>query len=112
MISTSNTVLTQELHVIRAHQLHYSSLLEDFRKTVEFVRKTRNPAMETYEEDKRNESAMLMERECSNLQGEIDRLEMGRKMQDKRLRNVMNLVCDELTVSQMVWVIKLFVLGI
>jgi archaellum component FlaC len=85
-------ILTQELHVIRAHQLHYSSLLEDFRKTVEFVSKTRNPAMESYSEEIRNHSAELMDKECSNLINEIKRLEMGRRMQDKRLKNVMNLV--------------------
>jgi hypothetical protein len=92
VISTSNTILTQELHVIRAHQLHYSSLLEDFRKTVDFIATTRNPAMESFPKEIRDDSAELMKRECSNLKNEIDRLEMGRKMQDKRLRNVMNLV--------------------
>jgi hypothetical protein len=92
VISTSNTVLTQELHVIRAHQLHYSSLLDDFRKTVEFICTTRNPAMESFSEEIREHSAELMNRECNNLLNEIDRLDMSRKMQDKRLMNVMNLV--------------------
>jgi hypothetical protein len=92
VISTSNTVLTQELHVIRAHQLHYSSLLDDFRKTVEFVRTTQSPAMESFPPEIREHSAELMERECFNLQNEINRLEKGRQMQDKRLMNVMNLV--------------------
>jgi CRISPR/Cas system-associated endonuclease Cas1 len=85
-------ILTQELHVIRAHQLHYSSLLEDFRKTVEFVSTTRSPAMDSYPKEIREHSAELMRRECTNLLNEIRRLEMGRKMQDKRLKNVMNLV--------------------
>lgn len=92
VISTSNTILTQELHVIRAHQLHYSSLLEDFQKTVDFIGTTRNPAMDSFPPEIREHSAELMKRECSNLKNEINRLEMGRKMQDKRLRNVMNLV--------------------
>ncbi|KAJ4474023.1 hypothetical protein C8J55DRAFT_518737 [Lentinula edodes] len=38
-------VLTHQLHVIRAHLLHYESLLDDFRKTVEFFLKTVNPGL-------------------------------------------------------------------
>ncbi|KAJ3709779.1 hypothetical protein C8R42DRAFT_729842 [Lentinula raphanica] len=38
-------VLTHQLHVIRAHLLHYESLLDDFRKTVEFLLKTVNPGL-------------------------------------------------------------------
>jgi hypothetical protein len=86
--------LTQELHIIRAHQLHYSSLLDDFRKTVEFIRVTRNPAMESFPEAIRTRSTDLMMRECSNLHNEIDRLDMSRRMLDRQLKNVMNLVCN------------------
>lgn len=84
--------LTQELHVIRAHQLHYSSLLEDFRKTVEFIRDTTNPAMDSLPKAMRNRSRELMKRECSNLMNEITRLDTSRKIVDKQLKNVMNLV--------------------
>ncbi|THU98797.1 hypothetical protein K435DRAFT_521954 [Dendrothele bispora CBS 962.96] len=35
---------TRQLHVIRAHLLHHESLLSDFRKSVMFLRDTRNPA--------------------------------------------------------------------
>jgi hypothetical protein len=93
VLSTSNLKLTQELHVIRAHQLHYSSLLDDFRKTVEFIRVTRNPAMDSFTEAIRMRSTELMMRECSNLINEINRLEMSRKLLDRQLKNVMNLVC-------------------
>lgn len=93
VLDTSDMGLTRELHIIRAHHLHYSSLLEDFRKTVEFVQKTRNPALDALSEEDRKFSESLMTRECDNLISEIDRLEMGRRMQDKRLKNVMNLVC-------------------
>lgn len=48
--------------------------------------------MESYPKAIRDMSAELMARECANLKHQIERLEMGRKMQDKRLRNVMNLV--------------------
>ncbi|KAJ2925316.1 hypothetical protein H1R20_g11757, partial [Candolleomyces eurysporus] len=83
--------LTQELHIIRAHHLHYSSLLEDFRKTVEFIRDTENPALADLSEEERDWSLTIMKRETSNLFGEILRLEKSRRMQDRRLRNVMNL---------------------
>lgn len=84
--------LTEELHGIRAHQLHYSSLLEDFRKTVNFIRTAKNPAMESFPKPIRLRSAELMKRECSNLMNEIERLDTSRKMVDKQLKNVMNLV--------------------
>ncbi|KAF8236165.1 hypothetical protein L208DRAFT_1391284 [Tricholoma matsutake] len=99
VISTSNTVLTQELHLIRAHQLHFGSLLDDFRKSVEFVRTTRNPAMESLLEEKRELSEQLMDRECDNLLEEIERLDMSRQMQDKRLLNVMNLVFSSINIE-------------
>ncbi|KIK63958.1 hypothetical protein GYMLUDRAFT_40170 [Collybiopsis luxurians FD-317 M1] len=37
--------LTHQLHVVRAHLLHYENLLDDFRKTVDFLRKTVNPGL-------------------------------------------------------------------
>ncbi|KAF9261068.1 hypothetical protein L218DRAFT_931294 [Marasmius fiardii PR-910] len=37
--------LTYRLHLLRAHLLHYQSLLSDFRKSVMFLRKTANPAL-------------------------------------------------------------------
>src|SRR5882762_1319268 len=39
-IRTNESSLTQELHVIRAHLLHYTNLLEDFRKSVQFIKDT------------------------------------------------------------------------
>lgn len=84
--------LTKELHVIRAHHLHYSSLLEDFKKTVVFIRDTKNPAMKNVPPEDKEFSRQIMNRECANLLSEIERLENSRRMQDKRLKNVMNLV--------------------
>lgn len=84
--------LTSELHVIRAHQLHYSSLLASFAKTVEFIRDTENPALTSMKDDERALAEGMMKRECAMLLHEIRRLDMSRKMQDKRLKNVMNLV--------------------
>jgi len=92
VIITSEMALTQELHVIRAHHMHYSSLLDDFTKTVEFIRDTRNPALEALSDIEREANAALLNRECDNLLTEIARLEAERKMQERRLKNVMNLV--------------------
>ncbi|KAJ7507271.1 hypothetical protein B0H11DRAFT_1970976 [Mycena galericulata] len=99
VINTSDLLLTRELHVIRAHHLHYSALLEDLRKAVVFVLDTRNPAMEALPEEERLSSRQLLERECKTLLNEIERLEMGRTMQDNRLKNVMNLVFSSVNIG-------------
>lgn len=96
-IRTNESALTQELHVIRAHLLHYTSLLEDFRKSVLFIKDTPNPATDPEVAASEKE---LLSRECDTLLSEIARLEMVRGMQNKRLKNVMNLVS--------VWLIRVF----
>ncbi|KAJ7243048.1 hypothetical protein C8J57DRAFT_1452471 [Mycena rebaudengoi] len=45
VMATTDMTLTQQLHVVRAHLLHYASLLEDFRKCVVFVANTPNPVL-------------------------------------------------------------------
>ena len=92
VITTSEMPLTQELHVIRAHHLHHTSLLEDLRSSVRFVCETINPAMESLSDEERALNSQILSRECAHLSREIDRLEMESKMQDSRLKNVMNLV--------------------
>ncbi|KAF7292873.1 hypothetical protein MIND_01186300 [Mycena indigotica] len=100
VINTSDANLTRELHVIRAHLLHHSALLEDFRKAVEFIMNTPNPAMDALPKDSdRAFSRGLLERECKNLLSEIQRLEGSRTMQDKRLKNVMNLVFSSVNID-------------
>ena len=92
-IRTNESALTQELHVIRAHLLHYTNLLEDFRKSVQFIKDTPNPAMDSDSAAAEKEASRnLLNRECDTLLSEISRLEMARGMQNKRLKNVMNLV--------------------
>ncbi|KAK0224094.1 hypothetical protein IW262DRAFT_873230 [Armillaria fumosa] len=81
----SNLFLTRELHIIRAYNLHYSSLLEDLRKAVVFIRDTPNPAMDTLPEEDKQVSRTLLEKECRNLLSEIDRL-------DQRVQNFMNVM--------------------
>lgn len=98
VVSTSEMALTQELHIIRAHHLHYASLLEDFRKSVVFVRDTVNPALDSLPQAERGATHEMLERECANLLSEVQRLETARKMHDMRLKNVMNLVFSSINI--------------
>ncbi|KAG1736667.1 uncharacterized protein EDB91DRAFT_1055551, partial [Suillus paluster] len=93
VLSTSDIKITRKLHIIQAHLLQYQSLLQDFQKSVDFLQKTPNPAMEsdTYGLVERQESIDLMAKECANLLSEIGRLEIRRLMQSSRLKNVMDL---------------------
>lgn len=99
VISTAEMPLTQELHVIRAHHLHYLSLLEHYTKHVNFIKNTPNPAMEAIEEQERKMSEKLLARECNNLLNEIKRLESELAMQERRLKNVMNLVFSSVNIT-------------
>ncbi|KAK7441985.1 hypothetical protein VKT23_016263 [Stygiomarasmius scandens] len=98
---SSDMALTRILHIIRAHHLHYSSLLEDFRKSVLFILNTPNPAMDAKSigDKDRIYSRKLLEKECNNLLTEIERLEQARDMQDKRLKNVMHLVFSTVNIG-------------
>ncbi|KAF5381593.1 hypothetical protein D9615_005537 [Tricholomella constricta] len=94
VLNENDIDLTQELHVVHAHLLHYASLLEDFRKSAQFVLNTPYPALDNsalYSDEERVRSKGLLETECKNLLSEIDRLQKSRAMQGKRLKNVMNL---------------------
>ncbi|KAI5996939.1 hypothetical protein EDD15DRAFT_2246847 [Pisolithus albus] len=73
----------------RSRLLYYQQLLQDFHKSVDFVKNTPNPAMQG-DEDELN-SAELLAREVDNLLSEIARLEGQRTMQSDRLKNVMQL---------------------
>ncbi|EKM78431.1 hypothetical protein AGABI1DRAFT_129541 [Agaricus bisporus var. burnettii JB137-S8] len=99
VIETNEMRTTNELHVIRAHQLHYHELLENFRKSVEFVMKYPNPTYDNASEQERKLTKDLLERECNQLLAGINRLEMSRKLQDKRLKNVMNLVFSSVNLD-------------
>ena len=74
---------THDLYNIRAHQLHYSSLIADMIKSVEFIEETKNPVMAASPE---------LKRECDNLLDAIKRLEQERKLQAERMQNIMHLV--------------------
>ncbi|KAJ7653276.1 hypothetical protein DFH06DRAFT_1205186 [Mycena polygramma] len=102
VIATTDMTLTQQLHVVRAHLLHYASMLEDFRKSVVFVAETPNPLLEHASENEAESIAgakELMRRESTNLLNEIARLEQNRSMQDNRLKNVMNLAFSSVNLE-------------
>ncbi len=92
-MATSNMALTHELHVIRAHHLQYSSLLDDYSKHVDFIKNTKSPMLTSFSEADQKYGADIMARECKNLSTEILRLQGELEMQEKRLKNVMGLVC-------------------
>lgn len=89
ILKTNNVYQTRELHIIRASLLHYTSLLEDFKKSVLFIQNTPSPTIQDH--TGRLRSGQIMERECNVLVSEIERLEMFRKMQDMRVENLVNL---------------------
>ncbi|KAJ8582390.1 hypothetical protein M405DRAFT_846472 [Rhizopogon salebrosus TDB-379] len=76
VLLTNDSHLTTELHTIQAQLLHYASLLEDFKKSVTFVRNTPSPVLESREftDSARRDTNKLMRKECDNLLSEIDRL--------------------------------------
>jgi len=95
VIDTGKWKINQDLHIIRAHQLYYTSLLDDARKTIEFIRKHKNPAMDSEKLASEKElNDMFLERECDHLILEIDRLTKDLEMQQSRLKNVVDLVCS------------------
>lgn len=99
MIDQNDFKLTQELHLIRAHLLHYGSLLNNFQKSVEFIRNTPNCAMtRTEHTSSMDDSKKLLSNECDILIDQLMRLEQEREMQELRLRNVMNLVSSFLNL--------------
>jgi hypothetical protein len=90
VVRTNDISLSTELHIIRAHLLHYEGQLADFEKSVVFIQDTPNPTMNgTAEQDV---AMTLLTKECGNLLSEIARLEMSRSVQNDRLRNLMDLV--------------------
>ncbi|KAK0230350.1 cora-like Mg2+ transporter protein-domain-containing protein [Armillaria fumosa] len=97
-LNTSDTDITHEMHIIRGNCIQFSSLLENLRKTVVFIRDTPNPAMDTLPQEEKQYSRTLLEKECRTLLSEIDRLEMGGRMQDQRLKNALNLVFSNAAV--------------
>ncbi|KAH7915509.1 hypothetical protein BJ138DRAFT_1132565 [Hygrophoropsis aurantiaca] len=84
--------LTVEMHILQAHLLHYISLLDEFRRSVDFVLKTPNPAVESksYGDDEREHSRQLMK---------IARLQGRRQMQSSRLKNAMDLAFATINIE-------------
>lgn len=99
VLSTNDIQLTRQLHIVQAHLLHYRSLLQAFRKSVEFVRDTRNPAVSVLGKQEQYESAQILQREADNLLSEISRLESLRMIQSDRLKNIMDLAFASVNID-------------
>ena len=63
------------------------------------MKSVKNPALDSLTPEKREASVTILKRECDNLLDEVNRLEREREMQERRLRNVMHLVCVKLRYS-------------
>ncbi|KAK0210766.1 hypothetical protein DFS33DRAFT_320355 [Desarmillaria ectypa] len=83
-----------QLHVLRAHLLHYEELLEDFRKTVAFLVDTPHPGIPVD-----LPSQVVVQRECDTLLMDIKRLEATRAMLDERVGNAMDLSFSSVTIE-------------
>ena len=94
VLQSNNIKLTRELHKVQAHLLYYQQLLQDFLRSVEFVRDTPNPAMNapSISNTEREDSATLLRTEAHNLISEIERLTRQREMLSNRLDNAIHLV--------------------
>lgn len=99
VLHTTNIKLTHELHSIRAHHLHYTSLLEDYQKHVKFIHDTKNPMLDSFSHEDKKFSREILERECNNLSAEIKRLKDQLYMQERRLKNVMGLVFSSVNIQ-------------
>ncbi|KAF8958964.1 hypothetical protein BDZ97DRAFT_2046038 [Flammula alnicola] len=99
IVATAKTSLTHELHIIRAHHLHYSSLLDDVAKHVTFIQETVNPALERLPEEYKKANQTIMDRECANLLAEVKRLQGELTMQERRLKNVNDLVFSSVNIT-------------
>lgn len=85
---------TQELHKLQAYFLHYQQLLQDFLRSVEFVRDVPSPTMNApwISQTEREASEKLLRTEADNLTSEIERLDRQREMLFNRINNAVQLV--------------------
>ena len=88
-ISSTSNDFTDRLHAARAHLLYYSSLLAVFKRTVDFISNTPNPALT---HTQKGISTPLLRQECTTLLREIDRLDQECAMQERRLKHIVDLV--------------------
>ncbi|KAF8523159.1 hypothetical protein BU17DRAFT_86332 [Hysterangium stoloniferum] len=100
VLGGNNIDFTKQLHQIRAYLLHYASLLEDFKKSVQFILDTPNPAMDApINAGHRDFSRAILERECKILLSHIERLSNSRILWDQRLTNIMNLAFASVNIQ-------------
>lgn len=97
-MTASEMTLTHELHILRAHNLHYASLLRDLRKAIEFISTHAHSLPDSVNRPKDYDAKKIVpiqaavRLECVNLLEGVERLEMAQQMHGDRLNNIMNLV--------------------
>ncbi|KAF8122691.1 hypothetical protein EV363DRAFT_1404712 [Boletus edulis] len=93
--------LPRELHKLQAHLLYYQQLLQEFLRSVEFVRGMPSPAMNapSISEAEREDSAHLLRTEADNLISEIKRLTRQREMLFDRLENAIQLTFATVNIT-------------
>ncbi|KAF9226339.1 hypothetical protein BS17DRAFT_765347 [Gyrodon lividus] len=95
IFETNDIYAAQELHKLRSTLLYYEQHLQDFRKSLMFLRTTPNPAMKSnindLTEEERKMSVDLFAKEVNNLLFEVDRLESQTAILSSRLKNLMDL---------------------
>ncbi|RXW19709.1 hypothetical protein EST38_g6149 [Candolleomyces aberdarensis] len=98
IVSKKGTLLGSQKIDTQAPLILYSN---DFIKNIEFVRDTPTPFMTSKNFDQRliDENARLLKRECKNLLDEIKRLQLMLYQQERRLKNVMNLVFSSVNID-------------
>ncbi|KIL65408.1 hypothetical protein M378DRAFT_10794 [Amanita muscaria Koide BX008] len=95
VVNTARRPLT-EVYIIRAHLLYYSSLLVIFKKVVQYILDTPNPALTPAQ---RSTSDPLMKGECNTLLEEIGRLKEKLQLQERRLNNVIQSIFTSVHIS-------------
>ncbi|KAG6917353.1 hypothetical protein DXG01_002818 [Tephrocybe rancida] len=91
--SSTDDQPSQTLHNIHAHLLSYTTMLRDFKKSVQFIMETPVTTIELDEEEQHT-----MHRECNNLISEIERLDLDRATHTERLKNLINLLFSSINL--------------
>jgi hypothetical protein len=84
--------LMYELYVIQAYLLQCAPMLEELRASIQFLLDARNPAMDKFPEDIKNRDRQVFKKEARILLLEVQRLNMSRAQQEKRLGNLTHFV--------------------
>lgn len=92
--------ISPQVHRIRSQLLWYDDLLDQFKKSLEFIQKAGAKSPPDTDEEKKEEVKQLLKKEIRTLTNEVDRLMRQRVMLDDRLGHVMKLVVSILQIKE------------